>query len=162
MFCALFKSLTVHITGIEFQGCMWVGSIFAYYPTNGVLREDSLTCLVTLKDFGAISVGLMNGGSDNVANTFSADGLNAYFTTPATSTGSPDTSHISYRPLIHGDSFSFFCVDEMYVAASIPTIASNATGLDGILLVFIKLLLPLIVPLLTQLFNFTLTTLPFV
>jgi hypothetical protein len=154
----------VHITGIQFQGCMRVGSVFACYPPNGVLREDSLTCLVTLKDFGAISVGLMNGGSDNVAYTFSVDELNAYFSTPATSTGSPDTSHISYRPLIQGDSFSFFCVDEMCVAASIATITSNAIGLDAILLVFIKLFLPLILPLLTQLFNFILasTTLPFI
>jgi hypothetical protein len=50
-------------------------------------------------------------GSDKVAYTLSADELKTYFSTPATSTGSPDKSHISYRPLIQGDSFSFYCVD---------------------------------------------------
>jgi hypothetical protein len=63
-------------------------------------------------------------------------------------------SHISYR----GDSFSFLCVDEMCFAASIGKITSNATGLDGIPLVFIKLLLPLILLVRTQLFNFILTS----
>jgi hypothetical protein len=94
----------------------------------------------------------MNGGSDNVALKFSADELNAYFTS------SPDTSHISNRPLIQGDSFSFFCVEQMCVAASIGKISSNVTDFDGIPLVFIKLLLPLILPVLTQLFNFILTS----
>jgi hypothetical protein len=88
-------------------------------------------------------------GSDNVA-----DELNAYFTTPAPSTGLPDTSHISYRPLIQGDSFSFFCFDEMCLAVSIWNFTSNTTGLDGIPFVFIKLLLPV----LTQLFNFILAS----
>jgi hypothetical protein len=60
----------------------------------------------------------MNRGSDNVVYTFFADELNAYFTTPATSTSLPDISHISYCPLIHGDSFSLIYVDEMCVAAS--------------------------------------------
>jgi hypothetical protein len=34
----------------------------------------------------------------------------------------------------------------------------TATGLDGILLVFIKLLLPLILPVFTELFNYILTS----
>jgi hypothetical protein len=79
--------------------------------------------------------------------------VNAYFVTPVTNTGSPDTSYISYRLLIQGDSFSFF-----YVATSIRKISSNATGLDVIPLGFIKLLLPLILPVLTQLFNFILAS----
>jgi hypothetical protein len=99
----------------------------------------------------------MNGGSDNVAHKFSADELNAYFTS-SPDAGSPDTSHISSRPLIQSDSFSVFCVDKMCVAASIEKITSNATALDGIPLVIIKLLLPLILPLL---FNcLTLSLLP--
>jgi hypothetical protein len=81
----------------------------------------------------------MNEGSGNVSNMFSADEFNAYFTTPATSTGSPNISY----PLIQGDSFSFFGVDEMCIVASIRKI---------------KLFLPLILPLLAQLFNFILTS----
>jgi hypothetical protein len=84
--------------------------------------------------------------------------LIVYFTTAATNTGSPDTLHISYRPLIQGDPFSFCCVDEICLAASVGKITSNATGLKGIPLVFIKLLLLLILPVLIQLFNFILTS----
>jgi hypothetical protein len=66
-------------------------------------------------------------------------------------------THISYRPLIQGDSFTFFCVEEMCVAASIGQITFNTTGLNGIPLVFIKLLVSLILPVLTQRFYFILT-----
>jgi hypothetical protein len=68
-------------------------------------------------------------------------------------------THLTFHTVILFHSF-----DEMCVAASIATITSNATGLDGIPLVFIKLLLSLMLLLLTQLFNFILTcsTLPFV
>jgi hypothetical protein len=51
-------------------------------------------------------------------------------------------------PFLQRDSFSFFCVDEMCVAVSIGSINFNATGLDIISLVFIKVLLPLILPVL--------------
>jgi hypothetical protein len=80
---------------------------------------------------------------------FSVDELNTYFTTPAASTGSSDICIISYRPLI-----LFFVLMRCVFAASIRSIISNATGLDGIPLVFIKLLLPLILPVLTKLFYF--------
>jgi hypothetical protein len=60
-------------------------------------------------------------------------------------------AHVTYRPLIEGDSFSFTCIDKVCVAAALGNITSNATGLDGIPLVFIKLLLLLILPVLTNL-----------
>jgi hypothetical protein len=104
------------------------------------------------------SFGLMSGGSDNVAFAFSAYELNIYFTSPAAGTDSPDLAHVTYRPLIEGDSFSFSCIDEVCVVAALGKITSNATGLDGIPLVFIKLLLPLILPVLTELFNYILTS----
>jgi hypothetical protein len=56
-----------------------------------------------------------------------------------------------------GNSFSFSCIDEVCVAAALRKITSNATGLDGIPLIFIKLLLPLILAVLTELFNYILT-----
>jgi hypothetical protein len=58
----------------------------------------------------------------------------------------------------------FFYVDVMCVAALIERIISNATVLDGIPLVFIKFLLPLILPVPTQLFisNLTSFIFPFV
>jgi hypothetical protein len=59
-------------------------------------------------------------------------------------------------PFLQSDSSSFFCVEEMCVTVSKGSITSNATGLDGISLIFIKLFLPLILPVLTQLFNFIL------
>jgi hypothetical protein len=51
--------------------------------------------------------------------------------------------------------FLIFCVDEMCVAASVGKITSKATGLKDIPLVLIKLLIQ---PVLTQLFNFILTS----
>jgi hypothetical protein len=96
----------------------------------------------------------MSGGSDNVAFAFSADELNIYFTSPAAGTDSPDLAHVTYLPLIEGDYFSFFCIDEVCVAAALGKITSNANGLDGIPLVFIKLLLPLIPPVLTELYTY--------
>jgi hypothetical protein len=67
-------------------------------------------------------------------------------------------ANVTYRPLIEGDSFSFSCVVEVFVAAALGKITSNATGLDGFPLVFIKLFLPLILPVLTELFNYILTS----
>jgi hypothetical protein len=65
---------------------------------------------------------------------------------------------VTYRPLLEGDSFSFSCIDEVCVAAALGKITSNAIGLDGIILVFIKILLPLILPVLTELFNYILSS----
>jgi hypothetical protein len=93
-----------------------------------------------------------DGGSDNVAFAFSADELNIYFTFHAAGTDPSDLAHVE------GDSFSFSCIDEVCVTAALGKIISNATGLDGIPLVFIKLLLPLILPVLTELFNYILTS----
>jgi hypothetical protein len=70
----------------------------------------------------------MSGGSGNVAFAFSADALNIYFISPAAGTDLPDLAHVTYRPLIEGDSFSFFCIDEVCVAAALGKITSNATG----------------------------------
>jgi hypothetical protein len=51
--------------------------------------------------------GVMSEGSDNVAFAFSADDLNTYFTSPAAGIDPPDLAHVTYRPLIEGDSLSF-------------------------------------------------------
>jgi hypothetical protein len=95
---------------------------------------------------------LMSRGSENVAFAFSADEFNIYFTSPAAGTDTLGTD------LIEGDSLSFSCIDEVCVAAALGNITSNATGLDGIPLVFIKILLPLILPVFTELFNYILTS----
>jgi hypothetical protein len=100
------------------------------------------------------SFGLISGDFDNVAFAFSADELNIYFTSPS---GGTDPSDFA-RPLNDGDSFSFSCIDEVCVTGALGKIISNATGLNGIPLVFIKLLLPLILPVLTALFNCILTS----
>jgi hypothetical protein len=67
-------------------------------------------------------------------------------------------AHVTYRPLIEGDTFSFSCIDEVCVAAALGKITSNATSLDGIPLIFTKFLLPLILSVLTELFNYILTS----
>jgi hypothetical protein len=87
-----------------------------------------------------------SGGSDNVAFVFSADEFNIYFTFPAAGTDPFDLAHVTYRPLIEGDSFSFSCIDEVCVVATLGKLTSNAIGLDSIPLGFIKLFLPLILP----------------
>jgi hypothetical protein len=53
------------------------------------------------------SFGLMSGGSDNVAFALSADELSMYFTSPTAGTDPPDLAHVTYRPLIEGDTFHF-------------------------------------------------------
>jgi hypothetical protein len=65
-------------------------------------------------------------------------------------------AHVTYCSLIEGDLFSFSCIDEVCVAAALGKITSNATSLDGIQLVF-KLLLPLILAVITEIFNDILT-----
>jgi hypothetical protein len=116
MFCVPFRRVTVHILGL---GALLLAT------KQGV--PDHETGEPKRLWSNIFTFGLMHGGSDNVA-----DELNAYLNTPAPSTSSLDTSHMSYRPLIQGDSFSFFCFDEMCVAVSIGTFTSNTTGLDGI------------------------------
>jgi hypothetical protein len=135
-----------------------IGNVFALYKTWRFFKRflDSSGDLKRLWH-SICAFGLMNTGSDNVVYTFFADELNAYFTTPAKSTGLPDKSHISYCPLIQGDSFLLFYVDEMCLAASIGKCTSNATGLDDNLLAFCKIFLPLILTVVTQLFTFILT-----
>jgi hypothetical protein len=77
--------------------------------------------------------------SDNVAFAFSTDELNIYFISPAAGIDPPDLAHVTYRPHIEGDSFSFSCIEEVCVVAGLD-------GINGIPLVFIKHLLPLILP----------------
>jgi hypothetical protein len=60
-------------------------------------------------------------------------------------------AHVTYRPLIEDDFFPFSCIDEVYVAAALGKFTLNATGLDGIPLV-------LILPVLTELFYYILTS----
>jgi hypothetical protein len=57
-----------------------------------------------------------------------------------------------------GDSFSFFCIDEVFDVAALGKITSNATALDEIPPVFMKVLLPWILPVLTELYNYILTS----
>jgi hypothetical protein len=85
--------------------------------------------------------------------------LNIYFPSPAAGTNPLNLAHVTYRPLIKGDSFSFSCIDVVCVAATLGKITSHANGLNGIPLVVIKLLqLPLILPVLTELFDYILTS----
>jgi hypothetical protein len=85
-----------------------------------------------------------------------------YFTSHAAGTDPPDLVHITYRSFIESDSFSCSCIDAVCV------VAVFCIGKDYIerhwfgrysILAFIRLLLPLMLPVLTELFNFTSSTL---
>jgi len=65
--------------------------------------------------------------------------------------------YLDTQPLCH-TSFSFICINQSDVLANILQIKSNAVGLDNMSPKFDKLLLPLMVPQVTYIFNTTFTT----
>jgi len=65
--------------------------------------------------------------------------------------------YLDTQPLCH-TSFSFICINQSDVLANILQIMSNAVGLDNMSPKFDKLLLPLMVPQVTYIFNTTFTT----
>lgn len=63
------------------------------------------------------------------------------------------------RPaLTNGTSFGFINVDNMDVVECFLSVKSNAVGVDGVHPVFIKSILPLLLPYITHIFNTVLTT----
>jgi len=60
--------------------------------------------------------------------------------------------------LIQNIDFSFACVNQCDVLNSIMSVKSNAVGLDGMHPKFIKIILPIVLPYITHIFNTCLTT----
>lgn len=95
-------------------------------------------------------------GSNEVL--FSADDLNTYFLSSQPSIGAPSNWSISgTSPSQLSNFFSFHNVTYIDVLQSLLSIKSNSIGLDNISPKFIKLILHLILPQITFLFNSVLT-----
>jgi hypothetical protein len=103
----------VHNLDMELQGHLKIGSEMKSAKRRIAKRYLVLSCDPKRLWRNIFSFGSMNESSNNVGCSRVADALNTYCTTPSTGTGSPYTSHISYRLLMQDDSFKFFCVDEM-------------------------------------------------
>ncbi|XP_059223077.1 uncharacterized protein LOC131996900 [Stomoxys calcitrans] len=106
-----------------------------------------------LKNLGA------NGNSSrNLAdNDVDVEGCNIHFLLPPPS-GAPRLMHVNYsgeRPL---NEFDFHPVDETDVWNALNSIKSNAVGVDGVPIRFLRLIFPLISRLIVHLFNNILMT----
>lgn len=101
-----------------------------------------------LRDVGAVS-------SSNVKPSFTAEEYNVYLTSRSQAThSSPPVFAQARAP----SSFSFANVPQLDVARVVYSIKSNAIGLDGLPLIFVKMILPFIVPVLTHIVNFAFTS----
>jgi hypothetical protein len=85
---------------------------------------------------------------------FSPDQLNSFFT--STQNSSPINRRVENDEGLNG--FAFSNTFELEVFNTIHQIKSNAIGLDGVPLTFLKLILPQILTVVTHIFNFILTT----
>jgi Reverse transcriptase (RNA-dependent DNA polymerase) len=95
------------------------------------------------------------GAKDSADNNiiFTPDQLNTYFSTPRPSSSTSGNYSRASRA-----EFSFDTTFDLEVFNAIHYIKSNAVGMDGIPVKFIKILLPLILPYITHIFNTILTT----
>lgn len=90
--------------------------------------------------------------------TLDVNDMNRHFLSATTNNLNP-TYHIDPNLCVQFDEqFSFIGISELEVEKSLLSIKSNATGCDNISLRFIKLLLPYVIPPLTHIFNFSITT----
>jgi hypothetical protein len=81
---------------------------------------------------------------------FTANELNAHYSSIASQSHQPQNSFPAYDFNPTTELFSFRNVDDLEVLNAISHVKSMATGLDGIPLKFIKLILPLILPFITH------------
>lgn len=100
-------------------------------------------------------VGLSNK-NDEMQNIFTPDTLNNFFLSTQNNSNTPNV--ISFCALDPSTSFAFKNVTSMEVEIAICSLKSNAIGLDDIPLKFIKIILPLLLPYLTHIFNYILTS----
>jgi Reverse transcriptase (RNA-dependent DNA polymerase) len=88
---------------------------------------------------------------------FSAHDLSDYYASIGAH-ASPVVDFDEYGPQTNGEAFSFQNVTDAEVVKAILGVKSNAIGLDGVSLRFLKLLLPAITPCITHIFNTILTS----
>lgn len=104
-----------------------------------------------LREIGAVSC-------SNVKPEFTADEFNAHLVKPGRLHNVDDRSAAVVSDQSRGASFSFSNVSSPDVARAINSIKSNSIGLDGVPLVFVKMILPFILPPLTHIVNFVFTS----
>ena len=122
----------------------------SYYHNKVLTAGSSKTTWNLIKDLGL-------GNRKNQQINTDLNELNKKFTTFTSDNSVPDnmqpTCDIPYSSSIYNIYFSFNCVNQCDVLSSILAVKSNAVGLDGICPRFIKVILPVILPFITHIFN---------
>lgn len=107
----------------------------------------------------AKSLGIVSSKKNDVRPNFTADEFNQHVTAPL---GTLHTTSRTIRTNLQTSSiprtFAFRNVTHDEVALAVMSVKSNAVGLDKIPLKFIKLLLPVILPIVTHIINSTITS----
>lgn len=108
------------------------------------------------------NLGIVSSKRCSVVPAFTASDFNSYLTEPTDDFSRiPAVSPCIPRPLSRSQVvsafFSFNRVSQADVATSIMRVRSNAIGLDGIPIIFSKVILPVILPHVTYIFNQILT-----
>ncbi|XP_059223232.1 uncharacterized protein LOC131997010 [Stomoxys calcitrans] len=122
---------------------------YEYYSRKFKCAVDSKSKWKTIRDIG---IGTMQCNTTNV----NLNQLNELFTKVGNSSTSNDFySCLQTVPIEHD--FSFQCVNSTDVMKSITSIKSNAVGTDDVSPIFIKLLMPQLLPYITYLINSIIT-----
>lgn len=135
---------------IEIAKAKFFGDKYKYAVTNKQKWKE-------IRKIG-IGIGKVNKPA-NMLSVEKLDELNMSFTNidvppaPRDVFDSTDQTHNS-----EVGTFSFRCVDQSEVLHSILKIKSNATGLDSLDPLFLKPILPILLPYITHIFNYVLTT----
>lgn len=104
------------------------------------------------------SLGIVSSKKDCVKPNFTASEYNSYLSTPVEDFSSvPLVTLPPTRPRVQLSdaifSFSFRNVSQSEVSLSIMKVKSNAVGLDGIPISFVRMILPVLLPVVTYVFN---------
>lgn len=99
--------------------------------------------------------GLLSAKTEELVTSISPDEFNLNFAKHTQKQNLKIPSYASAQP---EDDFVFSNVDEDIVLRAVQSIKSNAVGADQIPIKFIKLLIPVILPILTHVLNFALTS----
>lgn len=104
-----------------------------------------------LRDVGVVS-------SNSVKPEFTATEFNAHLIKPNRLHGVAAAGNVVSPDPNRGVAFSFSNVTSLDVARAINSVKSKSVGLDGLPLVFVRMILPFVLPLLTHIVNYTFTS----
>lgn len=120
----------------------------AYFAPRLNSQMNTKQLWQNLRNLGMIS-------SSNISPSFTANDYVEYLSEFPVLTPNSSNS-LLHRNIAHRFSFSNTNIEDVYKA--IMDIRSNAVGLDGIPIRFVKMILPILLPVVTYVFNFILTT----